>query len=182
MIDGNICRCTGYKSIERAAQQLSEQISKKPSQQNMEWLIEHKYLPAYFSGIEERLKSIIPSFSKSESALNIGGGTDLNVQKHHLVKKSSINNLFDDEKLKGVSEIHNQIVIAASATVNDFAESIIIKNIFPKLEQHIKLVSSTPIRNMATIAGNLVNASPIGDMTVFLLALNAEIVFNTGDK
>lgn len=35
-----------------------------------------------------------------------------------------------------------------------------------------------PIRNMATMAGNLVNASPIGDMTIFFLALNAEIVLS----
>ncbi len=182
MIDGNICRCTGYKSIERAAQQLSEQISKKPSHQNIEWLTEHKYLPAYFSGIEARLKNIISSSIKNDSALNIGGGTDMNVQKHHLVKKSNINNLFDDEKLKGIREVDNQIVIAASVTVSEFAESSIIKNIFPKLKQHIKLVSSTPIRNMATIAGNLVNASPIGDMTVFFLALDSEIVFNSERK
>ena len=35
-------------------------------------------------------------------------------------------------------------------------------------------------RNMATMAGNLVNASPIGDMTIFFLALNAEIVLSNG--
>ena len=182
MIDGNICRCTGYKSIERAALQLSEQISKKPNHQNIEWLIEHNYLPSYFIGIEVRLKNIFSSSTKNESALNIGGGTDLNVQKHHLVKKSTINNLFDDKNLKGIIELNNEIILSASTTVSEFAESTIIKNCFPNLNQHIKLVSSTPIRNMGTIAGNLVNASPIGDMTVFLLALNATIIFNTGRK
>lgn len=44
------------------------------------------------------------------------------------------------------------------------------------------MVSSTPIRNMATLAGNLVNASPIGDMTVYLLALDADIILNTNRK
>jgi xanthine dehydrogenase small subunit len=43
----------------------------------------------------------------------------------------------------------------------------------------LKLVSSTPIRNMATIAGNFVNASPIGDMTAWFLALDASVVFNS---
>jgi xanthine dehydrogenase small subunit len=41
----------------------------------------------------------------------------------------------------------------------------------------VKLVSSTPIRNMATFAGNFMNASPIGDFTIFFLALNAELHF-----
>lgn len=182
MIDGNICRCTGYKSIERAAQILSNQISEKPSNHNIQWLIENNYLPNYFNGIEERLKNISSSLKSNETGLNIGGGTDLNVQKHHTIKKSSLNNLFDNKRLKGISELDNQIILAASVTVTEFAESSIIKNIFPKLDAHIKLVSSTPIRNMATIAGNLVNASPIGDMTVFLLALDAEIVFNSERK
>lgn len=53
---------------------------------------------------------------------------------------------------------------------------------FPQLQEHIKLVSSTPIRNMATIAGNLVNASPIGDFTIFLLALNAQLLLQEGSQ
>ena len=42
----------------------------------------------------------------------------------------------------------------------------------------MKLVSSTPIRNMGTLGGNLVNASPIGDLTIFFLALDSSIVLN----
>ncbi len=182
MIDGNICRCTGYKSIERAAKILTEKILNKPTNNNIQWLIEHHYLPEYFNGIEERLKNIKVLTQQKTSGLAIGGGTDLYVQKHHIVKKSSINNLFDVNHLNGIVENENKVIIAASSTVTDFAESEIIKNIFPKLDSYVKLVSSTPIRNMATIAGNLVNASPIGDMTVFLLALDAEIIFNTGRK
>ena len=181
-IDGNICRCTGYKSIERAAKILSNQIAEKPSINTKEWLVENNFIPDYFILIEERLKKIETSQVKDSVDLMIGGGTDLNVQKHHQVKKSSLKNLFDDSHLKGIQEVGNSIVISASVTVTEFEESEIIKLIFPNLNQHIKLVSSTPIRNMATIAGNLVNASPIGDMTVFFLALNAEIVFNTQRK
>jgi len=56
----------------------------------------------------------------------------------------------------------------------------LMQSIFPNLYKHLKLVSSTPIRNMATLAGNFINASPIGDMTIWFLALNAEIVLSTG--
>jgi len=182
-IDGNICRCTGYKSIEKAARTLSNQITNKPSANTTQWLIDNKYIPHYFIGIEDRLRQVSKIVQQSDSnALPIGGGTDLNVQKHHLVKQSVTNNLFDASHLKGIIVENNEVKIGASVTVTEFAESPIIQNIFPNLAKHIKLVSSTLIRNMATLAGNLVNASPIGDMTVFFLALNAQIVFNTQRK
>jgi xanthine dehydrogenase small subunit len=53
---------------------------------------------------------------------------------------------------------------------------------FPRLAEYIKLVSSTPIRNIATVGGNLINASPIGDLTIFLLALDATLVFGNGQQ
>ena len=42
-------------------------------------------------------------------------------------------------------------------------------------------MGSLPIRQRATIAGNIVNASPIGDMTIALLALDAEIGLVAGE-
>jgi xanthine dehydrogenase small subunit len=112
----------------------------------------------------------------------IGGGTDLIVQKHSQVKKSATTHYFDNEDLKGIKLEGDKCVIGASVTVTELAESKIIQNLFPGLEKYIKLISSTPIRNMATMAGNLVNASPIGDMTIFYLALNAEIVLSNGEN
>ena len=179
-IDGNICRCTGYKSIEKAATILVENMQSKPNENVLEWLVEQQYLPNYFIGIEQRLKEI-QSHQKIDktNALLIGGATDLNEQKHHTVKKATVQNLYDDPSLKKTHRVSNEIYLGASVTVTQFEESNIIQSIFPNIKEHIKLVSSTPIRNMATIAGNLVNASPIGDMTVFFLALDASIILNS---
>jgi xanthine dehydrogenase small subunit len=55
-----------------------------------------------------------------------------------------------------------------------------MQNAIPKLESFLKLHSSEPIRNRATFGGNIVNASPIGDMTIFLLALDAKLVLTKG--
>ncbi|MBS1626375.1 MAG: FAD binding domain-containing protein [Bacteroidetes bacterium] len=182
-IDGNICRCTGYKSIEKAAKILSTQIENKPTHNTLNWLTKNKYLPDYFLGIEERLRKIsIQQYPENKSAIKLGGATDLNVQKHQLIKKSAVQNLYDNASLKTIETINNEIILGASVTVAQFAESSIIQPIFPNLNKHIKLVSSTPIRNMATLAGNFVNASPIGDMTAFFIALDASIIFNTNRK
>lgn len=185
-IDGNICRCTGYKSIERAAAALSEKINAKPGTNTIDWLVTHNFIPAYFSGIEERLNKLNqagPANVEHTGNLMLGGGTDLVVQKALQVKKSAINHLYNSKPLQEISLVNGQCYIGGAVTVTAFAESAIIKEIFPDLNRYIKLVSSTPIRNMATMAGNIINASPIGDMSIFFLALDAGIVLDkAGEK
>ncbi len=182
-IDGNICRCTGYKSIERAAGILSEKMMDKPGQETIAWLVEQNFIPSYFAEIKERLKKLkdsisLPAVDLSKENLVLGGGTDLVVQKALQVKKAELNHVFDTTSLQGISILNGQCHIGAAVTVTAFAESKIVQDIFPDLRKYIKLISSTAIRNMATMAGNLVNASPIGDMSIFFLALDSDILLN----
>jgi xanthine dehydrogenase small subunit len=179
-IDGNICRCTGYKSIERAARRITDDIQGKPSEGTIEWLLAQGFLPQHFAGIEEKLRGIQVADSTTGAIVFVGGGTDLVVQKPHFVKESNVRLLANDPALRIISEENEKVHIGASVTVTQLLESKIINRHFPEFAGYIKLVSSTPIRNMATVAGNLVNASPIGDLTIFFLALDAQVTLQQG--
>ena len=172
-VNGNICRCTGYKSIERAAAIVNDKMSKKGGQSALQYAIDSNIIPAYFAEIKEMLKAILLNSSMgtaSDSAKRIlGGGTDLYVQQHETIVEDSINFLLDKQHLKTIIQKGNICEMGASITVADIAESKIFQDHFSNLPRFIKLVSSTQIRNMATVAGNFINASPIGDLTIFFL-------------
>ena len=183
-IDGNICRCTGYKSIERAAAALSEQLKNRPPENTLTWLTEKGFVPSYLKDIPLKLQKLQqqitakPSLSDLAKTQVIGGGTDLMVQKPEAIRKASTTNILDNAALKGISIQNEMCIIGASTTVTEFGNSDIIRNLFPDIDKYLKLVSSTPIRNMATLGGNLVNASPIGDMTIFFLALDSQVLLS----
>lgn len=185
-IDGNICRCTGYKSIERAAAKLSAiMLQKKEGEHIIDYVTQQQILPEYFKGVKNRLETLQ---SSSNGALQrqdgkfLGGGTDLYVQQPEKMTHADIQFLFDERKLKGIKIEGNKCIIGASATVTDIAQSPVFHDHFPKIAEIIKLISSTQIRNMATLSGNFVNASPIGDFTIIFLALNAQLNLRNGSE
>jgi len=183
-IDGNICRCTGYKSIERAAEAVAVSMQNKGNETSLDYITRHQLLPSYFSGIRKRLSELaLPVNGKPPKRERIlGGGTDLYVQQPDQLKDASIRFLFNEDLLKDIRKQGNKCVIGAAVTVTALLESAIIQTLFPHLNRYLKLVSSTPIRNMATVGGNLVNASPIGDLTIFFLELNTTVQLSDGNK
>lgn len=183
-IDGNICRCTGYKPIERAAAKVAELLMGNKEEDRIAFVTRNKILPEYFAGIKQRLQTL----QKEEVTQNrpgmanrlVGGGTDLYVQQQEEMTRADIHFTAQRSIPDPVMKAGNKCLIHASATVTDLKSSPVINEAFPAFHRYARLISSTPIRNMATIAGNFINASPIGDFTIFFLAADAQLVLTDG--
>lgn len=107
------------------------------------------------------------------------GGTDLMVQKHistgvlpHFEK--DILYVMDLKELDYINlDSDKNIHIGASTRFIEIEESPLVPEIYKKV---IREIASPNIRNMATMTGNIANASPAGDSIVPLVLNDADVV------
>lgn len=187
-VSGNLCRCTGYNSIKRAGDDLVGLFEGQASDvwaapDRIQALVERDMLPAYFLKIPEKLEAIqkleIPAQNSPD--FHIGGGTDLYVQKGEQIPSSNVALLARYPELRGIRVKDGFFVLGGMTTFEEFAHHPEIRKIIPDVDEWMWLIASLHLRNRATIAGNIINASPIGDMSNLMLALDAELVLKKGD-
>ncbi|MBU4602072.1 xanthine dehydrogenase family protein subunit M [bacterium] len=122
--------------------------------------------------IEEALE-ILSRYGKEIKV--IAGGTDLLVQYYdRLYEISAWLDLKNILELKKIKINKNQMIIGAMVTHAQLEKSQDIKKYFPVLNQAAADIGSPQIRNRGTIGGNIVNASPAGDLLAPLMAYDAQ--------
>ncbi len=195
-LEGNLCRCTGYDSILKAAEYLAREHQAKdivpdwcrelePAliqfSEPAQLIVKHSDrlhpVKAYFMPI-----TLVELFQELRGLPDptqyriICGGTDLMVQSN--VNKIYFPYLLDIsliEELRSISEHDEFVEIGAAVTYSQLLHSGLIHSRVPVLIQIINQIASGQIRNSATLTGNIGNASPVADAATTLLALDARL-------
>lgn len=113
---------------------------------------------------------------RKPEAVPMAGGTDLLVRlRQGFIAPRALVCLDRIEELKGIEERGSHLFIGAGVTHSEALAHPLVNRFLPVLAQALRTLGSPPIRNMGTIGGNIVTASPAGDTLPPLYALGAEV-------
>ena len=185
-IAGNLCRCTGYRPIRDAMRSLGEPAA------GDRFLTRLEQPAPTLGGLTQLRKprrdqdatrqllrpssmaKLLEALAAHPEAKLVAGGTDLVVdinQRH--ARWPTLISLEAVAELRTLELGEDWIEIGAGLTLSDLEHRL--AHAVPLLDELFPLFSSRLIRNRATLGGNLVNASPIGDSPPALLALDAQV-------
>ena len=175
-VAGNICRCTGYASIRAALETIVAKVQAMDPGDPLPWLVANRFLPDYFLGIADRLEALPAAPLRPGGGYPLAGGTDLLIQDFHRANDApAVDLLWGVEPRRKITVADGRCTIGSACTISQIKESGELAGLLPDLPGHLSLMASRPIRNMGTVGGNLANASPLGDLTVILMGLEATL-------
>ncbi len=182
-IEGNLCRCTGYLTIRKAAQALaathpaddfSAALTSKASDAPAD-------LPALaYIGSQQQfyrptqLAEALSLLQQHPDAKLVAGATDLGLEMSwHRQHYPVLISLEAVASLQQIIQTETAVEIGAALPLSQI--EALLHGVFPSLDEMLHWFAARQVRNRATIGGNLGTASPIGDLPPVLLSLDAAV-------
>ena len=177
---GNLCRCTGYRPIRDAMVEALADVAP-------DVLIDRLKAPAREPAALDYARSgdrflrptsladLLALRAAHPEAVLVAGATEIGVELNK--KDRPFPFLISTEgvaELRAITRDDAAFHVGGAATLTALEEALAGE--LPAIDKMLWVFASRQIRNRATLAGNLVTASPIGDMAPVLLALDAELV------
>ena len=191
-LQGNLCRCTGYAPIIRAAQSVKGDpgadplISERGAVQTALASMQdgrsveidssdgRVFLPATVDDLAAQLTA-------TPEATIVAGATDVGLWVTKFMRPiSPVIYIAHLMELQEITSDQNGITIGAGVTYTAFFETL--EAHFPQLRPFWARIGGWQVRNMGTIGGNIANGSPIGDTPPMLIALGATITLRRGTE
>ncbi len=173
---GNLCRCTGYRPIVEAARQACRSAPPDRGVPDRATPAPRESLTAggavWLAPVT--LDGLLALKQSHSDALLLAGGTDVGLQfskeRRHAAVTISTSHV---RELRLLRETTDALHVGAAVTVSEALPAC--ERAWPALGAIMRRFGSRQIRNVATVAGNLANASPVGDLAPCLMVLEAEL-------
>jgi xanthine dehydrogenase small subunit len=175
-LSGNLCRCTGYRPILEAAQQM--QALPQVAVDEAAVMAQLEALRVESAGaylLPTALPELLALRAAHPQAQVVAGCTDVGlwVTKMHM-QFGQVLDVTRVQELRRVESYENHLAIGAAVTLTDAFAALVADR--PQLKTFANRFAGLPVRNSGTLGGNVANGSPIGDSMPLLIALGAHVV------
>jgi xanthine dehydrogenase small subunit len=191
---GNLCRCTGYAPIIKAAQRLYDGADRSRDRfaqaapaitARLETLADRETLVLgegdrrFFS--PATVEELAQLLAARPEATVVAGATDVGLWvTKNMQRPQSVIHLGRIDALRDIIEASSHLQIGAMVSLANARPALAALS--PQLDELMRRFGGEQVRNAGTVGGNIANGSPIGDLPPALIALGATLVLRHGNE